>query len=693
MQITIKNCNCIDEAKIDIAEGKLNLKFAINGTGKTTISRAIQLSAKGPDALKELLPFKHLANANDPNCFPAVTGAESVKSIRVFDEGYISQFVFRQDEVISNSFEIFIRTPEYDKGMQEIEAAFREIKETFAKDAELDEVINDLRELSSSFGKSAGGYSKAGAMHKGLGTGNKLENIPAGLESYKTLLQSTSNVKWLKWQISGKEFLNISSDCPYCVTPTDATKKQAILSIEKEYDSKAIEHLNNVLKVLESLADYFSDDTKNKLRKITTNKATISDEEINYLRGVKQDVDTLESKLSALKNISFFSFKQVDKVVDKLAEQKIGIEYLTRLDSPKTREIADAINATLDGLLKKATDIQKAIGIQRSNIQKTIQAYRNEINSFLQYAGYKYVVEVDNENDVYKMRLRHLDSQTALEKGSQYLSYGERNAFSLVLFMYEVIKENPDLIVLDDPISSFDKNKKFAILNTLFRGKRSLKDKMVLMLTHDLEPIIDVVHTLANNFNFPSATFLHAEGGAVTEVPITRDDILTFSEVCKENIASGCDDIIKLVYLRRDFEVKGDKGTTYHLISNLLHKRPIPKWIDSSGERDMTSTEIADAMVNVAAIIPGFEYAKLLQQVSDDVNMMSLYNATSSNYEKLQMYRIINIGKNLHESDIIAKFINEAFHIENEYLMQLNPRKYQTTPKFIIDECDQRLNA
>jgi hypothetical protein len=34
--------------------------------------------------------------------------------------------------------------------------------------------------------------------------------------------------------------------------------------------------------------------------------------------------------------------------------------------------------------------------------------------------------------------------------------------------MYEVISKNPDLVVLDDPISSFDDNKKYAIMHTLF---------------------------------------------------------------------------------------------------------------------------------------------------------------------------------------------------------------------------------
>ena len=37
MEIQIKNCNSIDEAKIKLIESKLNIKFAPNGTGKSTI--------------------------------------------------------------------------------------------------------------------------------------------------------------------------------------------------------------------------------------------------------------------------------------------------------------------------------------------------------------------------------------------------------------------------------------------------------------------------------------------------------------------------------------------------------------------------------------------------------------------------------------------------------------------------------
>lgn len=40
--ISIYNCNNIREGNIDIEPNKLNIKYGINGTGKTTIAKAIK---------------------------------------------------------------------------------------------------------------------------------------------------------------------------------------------------------------------------------------------------------------------------------------------------------------------------------------------------------------------------------------------------------------------------------------------------------------------------------------------------------------------------------------------------------------------------------------------------------------------------------------------------------------------------
>ena len=132
MEIKIKNCNSIDEASVHIEERKLNIKYGTNGTGKSTIARALVFhSAKSPE-LKSLLPFKYRGTKDEDKHLPAVEGADSIQSVEVFDEAFINQFVFKEDDIIENSFEIFIKTKEYDARMGEIEKDLSEIKATFA---------------------------------------------------------------------------------------------------------------------------------------------------------------------------------------------------------------------------------------------------------------------------------------------------------------------------------------------------------------------------------------------------------------------------------------------------------------------------------------------------------------------------------------------------------------------------------
>lgn len=663
MELVIKNCNSIDEAKIKIEIGRLNIKYGVNGTGKSTIAKAIELNTQSNEKLKELMPFKYIGKENEKEFQPSIEGAETVKSVSFFNEAYINQFVFKPDEVISNSFEIFIKNEEYNQKIEEIEKLISNIKETFKSNESLDQIIKDLMDLSDCFGKSKTGYSAAGSIAKGLGNGNKIENIPPVLEAYSDFLKSDNNVSWIGWQMKGNDFIDISEACPYCTSPTQ-DKKDNIKAVSTTYDSKSIEHLNKVLSIVERLNKYFSDDTNKNLVEITKNKTGLSKEEINYLIEIKSQIDVLKEKLNELKGITFFTFSDVEKVTDKVNSLKINIELLTHLNSEETRKIVNSINDSLDTVVTKAGLLQGEVNKQKAGIQKTIEDHKKEINSFLKFAGYRYCVDIENEANEYKMKLKHEDFSENVSSGTQHLSYGEKNAFALVLFMYESLAKKPDLIILDDPISSFDRNKKFAIIEMLFRGENSFKGKTVLMMTHDLEPIIDLVKNLAHEFQpIPTASFLESKNGIVSEIKIAKADVITFGQVCDENIVAQSEDVIKLIYLRRYHEIINDKGSTYQLLSNLLHNRDKPIKKIAENEIDMTDQEVIEASTDIKRKVPNFDYSLILARLKDKNQMLSVYKKASNNYEKLQLFRII---KGQHNNDVITKFINETFHIEND---------------------------
>ena len=401
-------------------------------------------------------------------------------------------------------------------------------------------------------------------------------------------------------------------------------------------------------------------------------------------------------KFVKAQRLGFSSLKDVDKVINGLNEHKIDVSLFVHLNSENTKQKAGIVNAAIDKLLEQANQLHGMIKKQKQLIENLVREHSAGINGFLQNAGYMYRVSlVDDGTGQYRLKLVHSEVNGEIENAKAHLSYGERNAFALVLFMYDVLKENPDLVVLDDPISSFDKNKKYAIIDMLFRkGTGSLREKTVLLLTHDLEPIVDMVVHHSDRFKKPFATFLQNSNGMLSEKEIMRSDVKTFIGIVKENLAAESHQLNKLIYLRRRDEVMGEKGLVFQLISNVLHKRQAPQVIEGESTRDMTAQELQDGSNEVAAVIAGFDYQVLLGQVTNDQEMIELYKSTASNYEKLHLYRLIFDDKTDQiDSDVIQKFINEAFHIENDYIYQLNPRDFQTVPHFVIELCDRYVAA
>lgn len=234
MDITIENCNNIDEAEIKIAEGKLNIKFALNGTGKSTISKAINLNVGGKD-LNELMPFKYRSNNPDKKV-PSVSTHPNIGSVLCFNEEYVRQFTFQSDELVSNSFDIFIRTDAYIAAEQDINSIVKEISNLFDGNADLDSLIANLSELGSAFTLTKNGLSQNSKGMKGLSQGNKVRYIPEGLEAYRPFINSEINVNWIDWQTKGAtQFMEVADCCPFCTSDTVAHRDK-IVRVSQEYD-------------------------------------------------------------------------------------------------------------------------------------------------------------------------------------------------------------------------------------------------------------------------------------------------------------------------------------------------------------------------------------------------------------------------------------------------------------------------
>ena len=107
----------------------------------------------------------------------------------------------------------------------------------------------------------------------------------------------------------------------------------------------------------------------------------------------------------------------------------------------------------------------------------------------------------------------------------------------------------------------------------------------------------------------------------------------------------------------------------------------------------MTAEEVRVAVAGIREFIPDFDYDAVLAIINDKSEMKRRFHGANVGYDKLQLFRIY---KQVHRpaydgDDILEKFVNESFHIENEYVMQLNPHKFDNVPEYVVQECDRQM--
>lgn len=696
MQLTIENCNNIKSGTINIKENSLNIKYAINGTGKSSIAKIIK--AYYPKSDQEIEKLK----SYNSSLMPSLTGLTNTSKVSVFNEDYVNNYLFKKDDLIPNAFSVFIKTSDYEQRMNNILEMLSDIKQKIESNKEIDELISVLNEFILGYG-NASGLSKAGKLYKALGEGNKIDHIPNDLKEYAPYLRKnddSTNVKWLKWMYEGKPYVSIVEQCPFCSTPGKMVETKT-KRVYETYDSKKIEHLNNILELFKKLDPYFSEEAKREIHVIEQNINGISDASIEFLKKIKDDVKDLHDELLRVKGFNFFTLRDVGRLKDYLQKSKIDINRYSSLSSQLTQEKIKIINDSIANIEEKVNDLQKEIGIQKSRVLLTIQEHKKKINDFLKCAGYNYKVEIKFEDEK-NTKLWLIPSENEdfkpINDVKDHLSYGERNAFALILFVYSALSDNTDLFVFDDPISSFDGNKRFAIINMLFLDNTPLRNKTILLLSHDFSIVVDVIHSLSHKFAeivHPSAYFLTNHLGRLEEKEIKKDDIHTFCSIMKQNAKKEINIVNRIIYLRRFFEVNDEKGCVWDVLSNAIHKRnksDVCRRNFVSGEFEpIPEEDFNEAISIIRESIPSFDYDNFISIVNDDEAMKTIYRNSDSNYEKLQIYRIIKGELGGNHDNVIQKFVNETFHVDNNYIYQLDPREYETVPQYIVDICDKEI--
>ena len=333
---------------------------------------------------------------------------------------------------------------------------------------------------------------------------------------------------------------------------------------------------------------------------------------------------------------------------------------------------------------------------------------KQDINEFLTIAGFRYSfdVELDGENNaIALLRFIMPDGNPGdIKSSGKHLSWGEKNAFALILFMFDAISKNADLIILDDPISSFDSNKKYAIINRLFKTgdkDNSLYQRTVLMLTHDFEPVIDYVQFCAGRQDpsYVCANYLLNNGGDLTCTPIQKNSDLMSSVVLLKEMAkdSNIDIAARIGCLRKFIEHQyrkpKEESDAYNILSSLIHRRSEPT-LDSEGRNKLSKEQIVNGMDYIQKYIPDFDYNFMLDQCAPK-KLMDRYANEKSSYIKMLILRAYTEHDNKardrlrQTNDVLRKYVDETYHIENDYLYSLDVRRFNIVPEHFMTHAER----
>lgn len=699
VSIILENCNCIKKGCIKIETNALNIKYGLNGVGKSTLSRAIYLKAnKNEEEIRNLLPY----GEEDTNKI-AVDGV-CFNKVMIFDEKYVNSYLFEKEGVLENSFNVFLRSEKCEELSENITKMLNDLKEIFNKDSR----IRKLEELLPSFNETLK-YSNGNISKKG-GVGEFLKGNGAGFDKYVSLSRykpfytmDTSKIsKWAKWRNDGTNYI-IDNSCPFC---TEKLQKSIIDDnnlISKVFKNSALTTASSIIEYLENAKNlnFISEYSYNKLIKLIDTKnveAQLTDElealarETNYLIEIISKIQDFKPLKVTLQEVNDINNYLDLLIIDK---GKIDRFYNTNL----IFSLADDVQSKVQDL-KKQTGLLTGLFKQYNNyLNNIIRERREDINYFFKLAGfpYKFEFSIKGEDNTSTFLVPNDIDNYRVTEPNKHLSWGEKNAFSLVMFMFEAINNDVDLIILDDPITSFDKDKKYAVIKRLFDNKRvSFTEKTVLMITHDLQPLIDLVYN--NMFKRLSlstkikACYIENDKGLLNETDVSKQDLincLQFSINTAKN-PNYCMPI-RVVNLRKYIEMTNANyfdSNDYSIVSNLIHGRIKPLLAD--GTTEMNSDDANSGMEAIKEIIGIDDYGKIIEQLKSK----ELFNiiTNGNNYEKIIAVRLLferngNMLLDFRRKHFAAcKFINESNHVENDYIFQLDPTKYFDIPSLYLEE-------
>lgn len=732
--IELKNCrniSSIDGGSIRIVRNHLNVFYGKNGTGKTTLCRAIRYAAGEESYPLATLESFDYRESGDPGLLPVVNATGRIKNLLVFDDKWIQDHCFVASTIHKDAFELYVR----DEAVRKLEKKRRDkigwLKSVLGR-AEVLEMQSVLQDLLKSLGrtKNNGGFAASAPIAKAFKAGSPIEPVPSFLRPVLKGYTGVEKAAWLQWH-KGRPTTADERLCPYCGIEDEARLRQC-QDYDESHSGTAVAQWEKIARAYENYSHCLSRGNAALLRRVVGNRKAPDKSQLQALASFSENVKRASDAIEAIGN-SLDKESNIDAVqlINELKAESAKLDSCTLFLKTKNGMLTSQgkalkwIHDSIDRLVKTQTELDTICAALVAQVRANISGHEKEINAFLEECGYRYKIEIEcsiPSSDA-KILLKPSVCSVEITEPMETLSYGEQNALALMLFMHEAVKKPNGVYILDDPISSFDFDKRFGVLYALFSSKSTLFNsnlcgKTVIVMTHDplvLSDLIGIqmpgVKASGVNGSYLSVdktgqlVCTALDGQAL--VPYTQ---LLYKEIqrCRERprifgyvrIRQYCE------LLRHDTEERKTRyAWTFSLLSDLIHGRNRQETLDYHGWSVPDNRKVA-MCENLIKSLTGWDldYWAEIDFYSDCMDhLLELYSDRGlASEDKLLLVRLMLERDHtlLDGSSIMKRFADEACHMGGSYLRQLDGKKYDQVPFYVIEWCDriaakvqERLNA
>ena len=626
MKIEIKGYKNIDSLSYEITEYKANVLIGVSGSGKSSIASAL---LEDDFDFNKKVGYIGAVSAN-------LNGIKVLdEEMSVFSESTLNNYLFEETKNES-IFNVLIDDDNiYTKSRKKLDTVLDEISKQIK--------ISDKNEQEY--------LSLQNQLGGNLTSTNKLRSTSAVKKMKKSIASLTRKRFYrkisildkdlVKWRVSGEKFLT-NHKCPYCEKIISSTKEKEL------HDYKHID-INSYGKV---------DLSSTQLDLINSPKVILTDKGLQKLENELISIGVALKEYHKLKSdieVLFDTDFDINKISKFIYEDELFVHFPS-LKGPVNKLKRNITR--LSGAAREAQNKTKSVLLRKlKNINKTLKSF-----------GIPYKIEAKyRQSKIEGYKLYHCDD-VSKEDRSRGLSTGEKKIVSLIFFILEQKKFTKKLIIFDDPVSSYDENRRFSIFKYMLNN---LQGKTYLILSHDQS--FAKYASFSTKHCIGKVDYFSNDGNSIKTIPISKSDFSNITDYIINRINNSSNYMQLIINLRYYYEINR-KYPEYSYLSAIIHKDNVSTWLSKSKFNENQILNKINKRFNIVL-------SKFNLSVYTGINTTGY-----TDIEKIFLLREVVTEKTLKNE------ISNYVHLNTAYAVSLNPYKFSFCSNYLLDEVKAKIS-